>query len=53
MKDLKIDRTKLYTQTEYAKLKGITRARVNQMVRDKEVTVIVINGAKLVYLETK
>lgn len=53
MKDLKIDRTKLYTQSEYAKLKGITRARVNQMVRDKEVTVIVINGAKLVYLETK
>jgi len=51
MENLKIDRTKLITQSEYAKLKGITRQRVCQMVRAKEIKTIAIKGAKLVYLD--
>lgn len=51
MQDLKIDRTKLITQSEYAKIKGLTRQRINQMVRDKEVKVIEIKGAKLILLD--
>lgn len=50
MENLKIDRTKLITQSEYAKLKGLTRARVSQLVKEKAVKVIEIKGAKLIYL---
>ena len=50
METLKIDRTKLITQSEYAKLKGVTRQRVSQMVKDKSVKVVEIKGAKLIYL---
>lgn len=50
MNNLKIDRTKLITQSEYAKLKGITRQRVSQLVKCKEINVIEIKGAKLIYL---
>ncbi len=50
MKDLKIDRTKLITQSEYAKIKGMSRQRINQMVKNKELKVIEIKGAKLIYL---
>ena len=51
MKDLKVDRTKLITQSEYAKTKGLTRQRINQMVRDKEVKVVEIKGARLILLD--
>ncbi len=50
MRDLKIDRTKLITQSEYAKTNGMSRQRVNQMVKRKELTIIEIKGAKLIYL---
>lgn len=50
MEKLKIDRTKLITQSEYAKMKGLTRARVSQLVKEKAVNVIEIKGAKLIYL---
>ena len=51
MKELKIDRTKLITQSEYAKIKGVSRARVNQMIKRKEVEVLVIKGATLIYMK--
>lgn len=50
VKDLKVDQTKLITQTEYAKLKGISKARVNQMVNNNELKIVEIKGAKLIYL---
>ena len=50
MKTLKIDRTKLITQNEYAKKIGVSRARVNQMVKDDNLKVIEIKGATLIYL---
>ena len=47
---LKVDRTKLMTQSAYAKLRKISRGRVNQMVKAKELQVVEIQGAKLIYV---
>ena len=41
-------RQDIYTQSEYAKLKGITRARVNQMVKAGELTTLTVKGATLI-----
>lgn len=49
MEALKIDRSKLYTQTEYAKKVGLTKARINQKIKTGEIKSIRINGATLVY----
>jgi len=51
MEHIKIDRTKLITQAEYAKLIGLTRARINQMVKAKEVKTVSIKGATLILLD--
>lgn len=51
MESLKIDRTKLITQAEYAKMKGISRQRINQLVKAKEIKTISIKGATLIYIE--
>ena len=40
----------LYTQSEYAKLKGITRARVNQLVKAGALQTLTIKGATLIKL---
>jgi len=50
MESIKIDRTKLITQTEYAKMIGLTKGAVNHMVRDKRVKTVEIKGATLIYL---
>ena len=50
MKPLKIDRTKLYTQAEYAKLLGLTPARINQKIKTGEINTVQIKGATLIYL---
>ena len=50
VKELKIDQTKLITQSEYAKLKKISKARVSQMVSNNELKIVEIRGAKLIYL---
>jgi hypothetical protein len=49
MENLKIDRSKLYTQSEYAKKLGLTRARINQKIKAGEISTVKINGAVLVY----
>lgn len=41
-------RKDIYTQSEYAKLIGITRARVNQMVKAGELKTLTVNGATLI-----
>ena len=41
-------RQDIYTQSEYAKLKGITRARVNQMVKAGEIPTLTVKGATLI-----
>jgi hypothetical protein len=49
MDSLKIDRSKLYTQTEYAKKVGLSKGRISQKVKAGELTTVKINGATLVY----
>lgn len=51
METLKIDRTKLITQSEYAKLKSMSRQRVNQLVKTKEIKTVEIKGAVLILLD--
>ena len=51
MESIKIDRTKLYTQTEYAKKVGLTKGRINQKIKAGELKTVKINGATLVYCE--
>jgi len=46
---LKIDRTKLYTQNEYAKKVKLTRGRISQLVKEKKLPLVQINGATLIY----
>ena len=41
-------RQDLYTQNEYAKLKGITRARVNQLVKAGDLQTLTVKGATLI-----
>jgi predicted XRE-type DNA-binding protein len=41
-------RQDLYTQAEYAKLKGVSRARVNQMVKAGELKTVTVNGGILI-----
>lgn len=48
MKPIKVDIRKLFTQAAYAKHVGLTRARINQKVRAKEVKTVQINGAILI-----
>jgi DNA-binding Lrp family transcriptional regulator len=49
LEPLKVDRTKLYTQVEYAKKIGLSEARVSQKVKAKEIKTISINGGTLIY----
>lgn len=51
MKNTIIDTKKLYTQSEYAKLKGLTRQRINQLVKSKDIKTVEINGAVLIIVE--
>lgn len=41
-------RQDVYTQSEYAKKIGVTRARVNQMIREGQVRILKVNGATLI-----
>ena len=50
MESLKIDRTKLITQSEYAKKVGLTKGRISQKVKAGELKTIKIEGATLIYL---
>ena len=51
MTDLKQDITKLKTVTNYAKLIGKDRQRVYQMISDKKVKEVVIDGVKFIKVE--
>ena len=51
MEALKVDRTKLITQTEYAKLRGGSPAYINAEIKRGNIKVVEIKGAKLVLLD--
>jgi len=44
-------RQDLYTQSEYAKKIGVTRARVNQMIKENILKIVVVNGATLIKIQ--
>jgi hypothetical protein len=48
---LKIDRSKLYTQARYADKIKVSRARVNQMIKEGSLKIVSINGATLIYVD--
>lgn len=50
MESLKVDRTKLITQAEYARMKGLTPARINQLVKTGMLKTVEIKGATLIHL---
>lgn len=50
MENLKIDKTKLVSVTEYAKMKGKTRQRIYQLIKSKDIKSININGLILICL---
>jgi hypothetical protein len=41
-------RKDLYTQSEYAKLKGLSKARINQLVKAGELPTVTVNGGILI-----
>lgn len=51
MESVKVDRTKLFTLTEYAKRINKTVGRVSQMAKAGELKVVKINGGKLISTE--
>lgn len=50
LQPLKVDRTKLITQTKYAQKKGLSKQRVNQLIKDGKIPIVEIEGATLVLL---
>lgn len=44
-------RKDLYTQSEYSKKINVTRARVNQMIKEGSVKIVLINGATLIKIQ--
>lgn len=51
LEPLKVDRTKLITQSKYAELIKISKQRVNQMIKDGKLTTVKIEGAVLVLMD--
>jgi DNA-binding transcriptional regulator LsrR (DeoR family) len=47
----KIEYKNVMTQAEYARMKKISRARVCQMVKEKKLSTVWIQGAKFIFVE--
>lgn len=45
-----VEDKRLITQAEYARLKGLSRARISQMVKAQKLTCVWIRGSKLILL---
>ena len=45
-----VSKERLVTQAEYARLKGITPARANQMIKEKKVISVYDDGVKKILL---
>lgn len=51
MENLKVDRTKLITKSEYSKIKGITPAAVTKQCKAGKLKLVKIKGAELILLD--
>lgn len=47
---LKVDRTKLITQSEYAKERNLTRQRIHAMIKAGKLNTVEIKGTTLILL---
>lgn len=50
IKSLKVDQSKLMTQTKYAQKEGISKQQVYALIKAGKIPVITIDGATLVLL---
>jgi hypothetical protein len=48
---LKVDRTKLITQAEYARLKKVSRQRIGAMIKAKQLKTVEIMGTILILMD--
>lgn len=48
---LKVDRTKLITQAEYARLKKLSRQRIGAMIKAKQLNIVEILGTVLILMD--
>jgi hypothetical protein len=48
---LKVDRSKLITQSEYARKKNLSRQRIWAMIKAKQLTVVEIMGTVLILMD--
>ena len=48
---LKVDRTKLITQSEYARQKNVSRQRIGAMIKAKQLTTVEIAGTVLILMD--
>ena len=46
-----VEMKNLMTQAEFARMKGISRARVSQMIKEKKLTVVYVHGSRLIFVE--
>lgn len=51
MAHVKVSIRKLYTRRAYARYLGLTEARICQLMKQKEIRTIPINGGELIYVE--
>lgn len=51
MNPIKVDVTKLKTQSQYAKENNMSRQRVNQLVKSKSLKTVVISGSVLILVD--
>lgn len=48
---LKVDRTKLITQAEYARKKNLSRQRIGAMIKAKQLNTVEILGTVLILMD--
>lgn len=48
---LKVDRTKLITQSEYARQKNLSRQRIGAMIKAKQLNTVEILGTVLILMD--
>lgn len=51
LQPLKVDRTKLITQSEYARQKKVSRQRIGAMIKAKQLNTVQIEGTLLILMD--
>lgn len=51
LQPLKVDRTKLITQSEYARMKKLSRQRIGAMIKANQINTVEILGTVLILMD--